>query len=114
MGEWNRAVDVLDQARVRTPASALLSAALGDAHRARGRWAGAVDAYSDACDLAPFNVANRNRYAAALAATGDPQGALAQVHLVLRRDPQNAVAQRNLELLNQTPAGARSEELQSP
>jgi Tfp pilus assembly protein PilF len=114
MGEWHRAVDVLDQARVRTPASALLSAALGDAHRARGRWAGAVDAYSDACDLAPFNVATRNRYAAALAATGDPQGALAQVHLVLRRDPQNAVAQRNLELLNQTPAGARSEELQSP
>ena len=114
MGDWSQAIDVLDQASARAPASALLFAALGDAQRARGSWAGAVDAYSNACDLAPFNVAIRNRYAAALAATGDPQAALAQVRQVLLRDSQNAVARRNIELLNRAPSGAKNEEVQSP
>jgi tetratricopeptide (TPR) repeat protein len=73
----------------------------GDRALARGDFARAVAEFRGGLDLAPENLAVRQKLATALSLTGDVPGAVQQLQEILRRDPEFASAHYSLAVLLQ-------------
>ncbi len=73
----------------------------GDRALARGEFAGAVAAFRAGLELAPENLALRQKLATSLSLTGDAPGAVQQLQELLRRDPTFPSAHYTLGVLLQ-------------
>lgn len=71
----------------------------GDRELARGEFPRAVTEFRSGLELAPDNLALRQKLATALSLTGDVQGSVQQLQETLRRDPKFASAHYSLGVL---------------
>ncbi|GAB2490338.1 tetratricopeptide repeat protein [Nocardiopsis aegyptia] len=91
LGDTDAAVELaLRSARIEP--SAFAAVALGTAYRAQGRWAQAEQAWRQALDLEPDNLAVHTDMAEMLAEAGRPEDGLAWVEAALRKEPDHPSA----------------------